>query len=98
MKKSKALTPKASKNLSHSIISNQTQPTITNYITNSDTKKAKILWVLKCVTCSFSNNSFLKLNDLFCAMFPNSRIAQSFKLGADKVRYAVNFGIAPYLR
>ena len=39
MKKSKALTPKASKNLSHTVISNQTQPTITNYITNSDIKK-----------------------------------------------------------
>ena len=31
-------------------------------------------------------------------MFPDSRIAQSLKLGADKIRYAVNFGIAPYLR
>ena len=40
----------------------------------------------------------MKLNDVFCAMFPDSRIAQSFKLGADKIRYAVNFVIAPYLR
>ena len=30
-------------------------------------------------------------------MFPDSRISQSFRLGADKIRYAVNFGIAPYL-
>ena len=98
MNKSKALTSKASKNLSHTVISNQTQPTITNYIINLDTKKAEIWWVLKCVTSSFSNNSCLKLNDLFCAMFPDSRIAQSFKLGADKTRYAVNFGIVPHLR
>ena len=93
-KKSKVLTPNASKNLSHAVISNQTQPTITNYITNSDTKKAEICWVLKCVTSSFSNNSCLKFNDFFCAMFPDSKI----KLGADKIRYAVNFGIAPYVR
>ena len=98
VKKSKALTQKASKNLSHTVISNETQPTIRNYITNSDTKKAEIHWVLKFVTRRFSNNSCLKLNDLFCAMFPDSRIAQSFKLGADKIIYAVNFGIAPYLR
>ena len=98
VKKSKALTPKASKNLSHTVIYNQTQHTITNYITNSDTKKAEIHWVLKCVTSSFSNNSRLKLNDLFCAMFPDSRIEQSFKPGADKIRYAVSFWIAPYLR
>ena len=95
---SKALTPKASMNLSHTEISNQTEPTITNYIINSDTKKAEIRWVLKCLTSSFSNNSYLKLDDLFCPIIPDSRIAQSFKLGADKIRYAINFGIAPCLR
>ena len=31
-------------------------------------------------------------------MFPDSRIAQSFELGVEKIRYALNFGIAPYLR
>ena len=36
--------------------------------------------------------------DLFCAMFPDSRIAQLFKLGGDKIRYPVKFGIASYLR
>ena len=83
MKKSKALTPEASMNLSYTVISNQTQPTTTNYIANSDTKRAEIRWILKCVTSSFSNNSCWKLNDLFCA---------------DKIRYAVNFEIAPYFR
>ena len=51
-----------------------------------------------CVTNSFSKNSCLKLNDLFCVVFPDSAIAQSFKLGAEKIRYAFNFGIASYLR
>ena len=98
MKKSKALTPEASMNLSYTVISNQTQPTTTNYIANSDTKRAEIRWILKCVTSSFSNNSCWKLNDLFCAVFPDSMIVQLFKLGADKIRYAVNFEIAPYFR
>ena len=63
VKKSKALTPKASKNFSHTVISNQTQPIITNYITNSDTKKAdfdvhifNVLYFAKCETpvCYYS--------------------------------------------
>ena len=29
-------------------------------------------------------------------MFPDSQIAKSFKLAADKIRYTANFGIAPY--
>ena len=96
VKKSKAF-PWAQQKLP-AVISNQTQLTITNYITNLDTKQAEICQVLKCVTGSFSKNSCLKLNDLFCARFPNSMISQLFKLGADKIRYAVNFEIAPYLR
>ena len=31
-------------------------------------------------------------------MFLDSTIARSFELGADKIRYASNFRIAPYLR
>lgn len=68
------------------------------YITNSDIKKAKIHWVLKYVANGFGNNSCLKLNNLFCEIFPDCRIAQPFKLGAGKIRYTVNFGIATYLR
>ena len=40
VKKSKGLNPKSLKNLPYTRISNQAEPTITNYITNSDTKKA----------------------------------------------------------
>ena len=31
-------------------------------------------------------------------MFPDSQIAKSFKLAADKIRYTANFGIAPYFK
>ena len=29
-------------------------------------------------------------------MFPDSTIAKIFQLGADKIRYMANYGIAPY--
>ena len=29
-------------------------------------------------------------------MFPDSQLAKSFKLGADKMRYSINFGLAPF--
>ena len=41
VKKSKALTSEASRNFYYTVVSSQTQLTI-NYITNLDTKKAKI--------------------------------------------------------
>ena len=31
-------------------------------------------------------------------MFHDSKIAKSFKLGADKLRYTVNHGLAPYFK
>ena len=31
-------------------------------------------------------------------MFPDSKIAKSFELGATKLKYVINFGIAPYFR
>ena len=31
-------------------------------------------------------------------MFPDSKIAKSFELGATKPKYVINFGIAPYFR
>ena len=31
-------------------------------------------------------------------MFPDSKIAQNFQLGPDKLKYICNFGIAPYFK
>ena len=31
-------------------------------------------------------------------MFPDSKIAKSFELGATKLKYFINFGIPPYFR
>ena len=31
-------------------------------------------------------------------MFIDSQLAKSFKLGADKMRYSINFGLAPFFK
>ena len=46
----------------------------------------------------FSDNSTQYVVDLFRAMFPESKIAKRMQLGADKLKYVVNHGIAPYIR
>ena len=37
------------------------------------------------------------ISPLFKVMFPDSEIVESFALGADKLRYLITYGIAPYL-
>ena len=31
-------------------------------------------------------------------MFPDSQLDKSIKLGADKMRYSINFGLAPFFK
>ena len=71
------------------------QSTLDLVVRNSETAKAEIIWVLKCVASGYSNNSCHDLQKIFSAMFTNSNIAKSITVGADKMRYVVNFGIAP---
>ena len=67
-------------------------------LNNSQKQKAEIIWALKVVCSSFSNNSCFDVNQVFKSMFPDSEIAKSFQLGADKLKYVINFGIAPYFQ
>ena len=50
------------------------------------------------VISGYSNNSSANLNHLFSCMFIDSQLAKSFKLGADKTRYSINFGLAPFFK
>ena len=45
---------------------------------------------------NFSNSSCSDVNSLFKIMFPDSNIAMNFAMSEDKVRYIINYGIAPY--
>ena len=75
-----------------------TQSTVSNFVISSDTVKAEIRWLLKSVISGYSNNSSANLNNLFSCMFPDSQLAKSFKLGANEIRYSINFGLAPFFK
>ena len=78
--------------------SSQTQSTLELTVTNSEKTKDEIIWAIKTVTAGYSNNSSAQISSVFQNMFPDSKIARSFQLGPDKLRYMVNFGIAPYFK
>ena len=71
-----------------------THSTVSNFVVSSETVKAEIRWVLKSVISGYSNNSSANLNNLFSCMFPDSQLAKSFKVGADKMRFSINFELA----
>ena len=53
---------------------------------------------MKTVSSGYSNNSSKDISNLFYVMFPDSKIAKDMKLGAGKVKYVINFGIAPIFK
>ena len=60
--------------------------------------KSEITEALKSVCSGYSNNSSSDINEVFSTMFPDSKIAQIFQLGPDKLKYYYNLGIVPYLK
>lgn len=52
--------------------------------------------MLKSVTSHYSYNSQSNTSDIFRKMFPDSRIAQNFKLGESKSRYVTVYGLGDY--
>ena len=65
---------------------------------DSQKQKAEIVWTLKLVLSGYSNNICADISKIFTCMFPDSKIAKSFELGATKLKHVINFGIAPYFR
>ena len=43
-----------------------------------------------------SYNRSEKLKDLFCDVFPDSKIAEEFALGPTKASYIISYGLAPF--
>ena len=74
------------------------QPSIELMLKASQKQKAEIVWALKSFLSGYSNNSCADTSKTFTCMFPDSKIAKSFELGATKLKYVINFGIAPYFR
>ena len=59
---------------------------------DSQKQKAEIAWVIvKSVSSGYSNNSCTDISKLFTCMFPDSKIARSFELGATKPKLCYQF-------
>ena len=56
------------------------------------------MWALKHVYSGLSDNSAKNVVGLFKTMFPDSKIAEKMQLEPSKLKYAVNHGIAPYVK
>ena len=69
-----------------------------NFSPVEDVQRAEILQDLKFVD---SNQSFASANGdgaRFAAMFPDSKIAASYKQNETKMKYTIQYGIAPYFK
>ena len=74
------------------------QTTIPISVSNKQTTEAEIMWALEVLSCKYSYRSCETKSDLFCAMFPDSKIAQQFTCGKTKCSYLLCHGISPYVR
>ena len=54
---------------------------------DSEKQKAEIVWALKSVWSGYSNNLCADISQIITCMFPDSKIAKSFELGASKLKY-----------
>ena len=50
------------------------------------------------MSSGYSNNSGKDISNLVYLMFPDSKIGKDVRLGADKVKYIIDFGIAPVFK
>ena len=66
---------------------------VTAYLVQDEVTKAEILWALNKVMTHSSDRSSGSTSDLFPLMFPDSIIAQKFKMHKDKLGYTVSFGL-----
>ena len=76
---------------------NKQQATLEVVVQNSE-KLWDIIWTLKTVSSGYSSNSSKDIWNLFYAMFRDSKIAKDVRLGADKVKYVINFGVEPVFK
>ena len=61
-------------------------------------QKAEILQALKYVNANYSFASAFDDSERFQLMFPDSEIAKNYHQGPTKIKYNIQFGIAPYVK
>ena len=69
---------------------------VQSFVVPATAIRAEILWVLKVVITHSSLQFCENLNKPFQAMFSDSKIAESFKLGKTKCGCFINYGLASF--
>ena len=78
--------------------SSKNQNNLELVVTNSEKTKAEIIWAIKSITAGNSNKSCSDNDVLFQIIFSDSKIVKSFQLLPTKLKYLINFEIAPYFK
>ena len=60
------------------------------------TLEAEIFWLAKVASCNYSLRSTNHIGDLFRKMFPDSNIAENFKLSHTSASYIIGHGLLPH--
>ena len=50
------------------------------------------------VLSGYFNKSCVDIHKIFSCMFPDSKIAKAFEIGATKLKYFISLGVAPYIK
>ena len=79
------------------VSSAETRSTIPCSLLDDEKLTAEIWWAIKHVVCGYSDNSVTDSINTFKVMFLDSKIASKMGLGKEKLKYLVNYGIAPFL-
>ena len=73
-------------------------PTKIMFSSEEQVLRAEVLQALQVVNSNYSFASSENDNERFKIMFPDSKIAQSYRQGKTKVRYNIQYGIAPHVK
>ena len=65
---------------------------------STNSARAEIIWILKCVMNGYSIRSNDDLFEMFSAMFPEFKSVKLFSMARTKSMYVINHGIAPYFK
>ena len=72
--------------------------TIDEFMVNTHSKNAEILWCMKVVKSHYSYNSCSDFTKILTKMCPDSDIATKISLGKTKCQYMILYGLAPYYK
>ena len=74
------------------------QQTLQDALISTNSARAEIIWILKCVMSEYSIRSNDDLFEMFSAMFPEFKSVKLFSMARTKSMYVINQGIAPYFK